>query len=189
MRYLKTGLYFVNLLKGTLAYMDGIKRVDCTGMVKNFTPFTRLECDVHGDTIKLVNLDYTGFVFIRPPKLATTVNVPVEEVINFNIPTIIQEGNEMKTHTILGGNDQKELTAEERMKAAKELVEEVQKELDDEKKYNDYKVIGNEIAVMIKAFNDAGLTHEEAKDFVMLIWLTQLCSPSDIMRKVLQQRM
>ena len=163
MKYFKEGDYYINLVHPSLRSV--IDDEDFTDMVSDFSKFSYLGVDVMGDTIRLINTPDKGFIFVRYPS-ADGKFIRANEILK------IKEEEKMNE---AGMN--RELTPEERIEQIEKEKEMLQKQIENQAKYDEMRKAGDELALAMKAIQDSGFSREEAMQIFKITMMSNMIPP------------
>lgn len=163
MKYFKEGDYYVNLVHPSLRSV--IDDEDFTDMVSDFSKFSYLGVDVMGDTIRLINTPDKGFIFVR--YLSSDGKfIRVNEFL---------KNKEEEKMNEAGMN--RELTPEERIEQLEKEKVALELQIKNQKKYDEIRKIGDELALYMKALQDSGFSREEAMQIFTITMMGNMIPP------------
>lgn len=159
MRYLKSGGYYINIEKKVMRRFDGLDHVtDYGDIVKDFNVFSKLGCDVTGDTVHLIVDDRTGKAyFFRYPIVGggTSSKICIDFYEVF--------GDDAKVEAGVFGD----ISPQERIKQLEEEKKNLELQIKNQEEYDKIKKAFDQLFVTRQAIIDAGFTREEAMQLIL----------------------
>lgn len=162
MKILKKGDYYINILSPSL--ISTINNEDFTDMIGDFSKFSYLGVDAMGDTIRLIKSPDDEFMFVRYPSTNGRF-IMLNEVLN------LKEEKEMSEVV------NRELTLEERIKQLEKEKAELELQIKNQKKYDEFRKSGDEMALAMKALQDSGFSRDEAMQILMMVGMNSMIPP------------
>lgn len=163
MKMLKEGEYYINLVNQSLRSVNDNE--DFTDVVSDFSKFSYLGIDIHGDIIRLMNSPINGFIFVCYPSVDGRF-IKANEIIKFK-----EEENMNK----VGMNG--ELTPEERIEQLEKEKAELQLQIKNQEKYDKIRKTGDDLALYMKALQDSGFSRDEAMQIFMIASMNIMIPP------------
>lgn len=163
MKYFKEGDYYINLANQSLRSVNNNE--DFSDAVSDFSKFTYLGIDINGDTIRLINSPIKGFIFVRCPSVDGKC-IRVNEVIKFK-----EEENMNKVGINI------ELTPEERIEQLEKEKAALKLQIKNQKKYDEIRKAGDDLALAVKALQDSGFSRNEAMQIFMMTSMNTMILP------------
>lgn len=163
MKYLKEGDYYINLVHPSLRSV--INDEDFTDMVSDFSKFSYLGVGVMGDTIQLINTPDKGLIFVRYPSTDGRFIRP-NEILN------LKEEKDMEEVGM-----KRELTPQERIEQLEKEKKELQKQINNQAKYDEMRKAGDDLALAMKAIQDSGFSREEAMQIFTTTMIGNMIPP------------
>ena len=163
MKILKEGDYYVNLVHPSLR--SAIDDEDFTDIVSDFSKFSYLGVDVMGDTIRLINTQDKGFIFVRYPS-SDGKFIRANEILKIRRKKKMNEA---------GMN--RELTPEDRIEQLEKEKAALELQIKNQEKYDEIRKIGDELALYMKALQDSGFSRDEAMQIFMITSMNAVIPP------------
>lgn len=163
MKRLKEGLYYVDTIKPSFISVNDDE--DFTEMIGDFSGFTYLGVDSAGDFVQLINTPDKGFIIVSCPSVDGRF-IRANEILKFKEEEKMNEA---------GMN--RELTPEERIEQLEKKKAELQLQIKNQKKYDETKKVGDELALHIKALQDSGFSRDEAMQIFMMASMNAMIPP------------
>ena len=163
MKILKEGDYYINLVHPSLR--SAIDDEDFTDIVSDFSKFSYLGVDVMGDTIRLINTQDKGFIFVRYPS-SDGKFIRANEILKIRRKKKMNEA---------GMN--RELTPEERIEQLEKERAALELQIKNQAKYDEIRKIGDELALYMKALQDSGFSRDEAMQIFMITSMNAVIPP------------
>lgn len=177
MRYLKEGFYYVSINRKKLVYILNGFEQDYSDLVRDWNLLSKLVRDENDDMIELrINWGETMDETIVMSKFISSKNsfmLNLEDVIYFSRDTIAFKQKEDNQNTSNYGSSP-ETDPEERIKQLEKEKVELEKIVERNQKYEEFKKSTDEIALLRKAMMDSGFTREETMNIINSA-ITALC--------------
>lgn len=163
MKKLKEGYYYINIANPSLRSVNNDE--DFTDMIDDFSKFSYLGIEINGDAIRLINSPIRGFIFVCCPSVDGRY-IRLNEILKIK---------EEETMDKAGMNG--ELTPEERIEQLEKEKAELLLKIKNQKKYDEFRKAGDDLALAVKALQDSGFSRNEAMQIFMMTSMNTMILP------------